>query len=248
MKVFSETNIGLSRSENQDRVRTALIRDDIGFVVICDGMGGQNAGSEASERAVNIVYDRITKVFRPDYDRNSIRNLLISSVTTANSVVYDMAMSSAEMSGMGTTCVAALVHGHMLYGVNVGDSRLYVISHEIRQVSKDHTVVMRMYENGEITKEQLKNHPQRNYITRAVGVSPRVAPDYFEADLSENAMILLCTDGLSNYCDESDIFQIAKKYNSEEVPGMLIKKALDNGGGDNITAAVIQMEKQNDEE
>ena len=242
MKVFSETNIGLSREENQDRVRTALIRDDIGFAVICDGMGGQNAGSEASERAVNVIFDRITKVFRPDYSGNSIRNLLISSVTTANSVVYDMAISSMEMKGMGTTCVAALICGNKLYAVNVGDSRLYLINHEIRQLTKDHTVVMRMYENGEITKEQLKNHPQRNYITKAVGVAENVTPDYLEAELSENSAILLCTDGLSNYCDESDMFNIVKKYEPEEVPSELIKKALENGGGDNITAALMKLE------
>lgn len=247
MKVFSETNIGLSRSENQDRVRTALMRDDIGFVVICDGMGGQNAGSEASEKAVNIVYERITKVFRPDYEGNSIRNLLISSVTTANSVVYDMAISSAEMNGMGTTCVAALICGNKLYAVNVGDSRLYLISHEIRQLSKDHTVVMRMYENGEITKEQLRNHPQRNYITKAVGVAGSVVPDYFETELADNSSVLLCTDGLSNYCDESDIFRIVKQYNSEDVPRMLIERALENGGGDNITAALMRHEAKNSE-
>lgn len=247
MEVFSETNIGLARSENQDRVRTALLRSDIGFAVICDGMGGQNAGSEASERAVNIIYDRITKVFRPDYDGNSIRNLLISSVTTANSVVYDMAASSAEMSGMGTTCVAALVCGHKLYAVNVGDSRLYMINHEIRQLSKDHTVVMRMYENGEITKEQLKNHPQRNYITKAVGVSAKIAPDYFETELNGGETLLLCTDGLSNYCDEADIFRIVRQYNAEEAPKMLIKKALNSGGGDNITAAILKTDKKQEQ-
>ncbi|MBP1559702.1 MAG: Stp1/IreP family PP2C-type Ser/Thr phosphatase [Oscillospiraceae bacterium] len=240
MKVFSETNIGLSRNENQDRVRTALINDDIGFAVICDGMGGQNAGSEASERAVNIVFDRVTKVFRPDFEQNSIRNLLISSVTTANSVVYDMAVSSVEMSGMGTTCVIALVCGRKLYAVNVGDSRMYLINHEIRQITKDHTIVMRMYEKGEITKEQIKIHPHRNYITKAVGVAYTVEPDYFELDLTENSGILLCTDGLSNYCDETDIFQIIKKSAPEDVPSLLIKKALENGGNDNITAAYIK--------
>lgn len=241
MKIFSETNIGLARTENQDRVRTAVLDGDVGFAVICDGMGGQNAGSEASERAVNIVYERITKVFRADYDENSIRNLLISSITTANSVVYDTAISSVEMNGMGTTCVAALVFGGKLFAVNVGDSRLYLINHEIRQISKDHTIVMRMYENGEITREQLKNHPQRNYITKAVGVSPKVTPDYFETDTGENASVLLCTDGLSNYCDEADIFQIAKKHEPEDVPRKLIETALGNGGGDNITAALIRL-------
>ncbi len=241
MQVFSDTNIGLSRTENQDRVRTAMLRDDICFAVICDGMGGQNAGSEASERAVNVVFERITKVFRPDYSGNSIRNLLISSVTTANSVVYDMSVSSMDMKGMGTTCVAALIFGNRLYAVNVGDSRLYLINHEIRQLTKDHTVVMKMYENGEITKEQLKNHPQRNYITKAVGVSDRVAPDYFEAELTENSAILLCTDGLSNYCDEADMFNIIKRSEPKDVPSQLIKRALENGGGDNITAALMKI-------
>lgn len=240
MKVYSETNIGLSRKENQDRVLSTEIGEDTVFAVVCDGMGGQNAGSEASERASHIVFDGITKVFRPDYDGNSIRNLLISSVTTANSVIYDMAASNSEMTGMGTTCVATLISGNKLYAVNVGDSRLYLINHEIRQITKDHTIVMHMYENGEITKEQLKNHPQRNYITKAVGVSDFVVPDYFEFELGDNNSILMCTDGLSGYCDEADIFQIARKYSPEEVPQKLIQKALSNGGNDNITIAYIK--------
>jgi len=165
MKVYSETNIGLTRAENQDKVCTAVISDNTILAVVCDGMGGQNAGGEASSKASQIIFDRITKVFRSDFDTKSIRNLLISSVTTANSVIYDMALSSTDLVGMGTTCVIALVSNNILYGINVGDSRLYVINHEIRQISKDHTIVMRMYENGEITKEELKIHPKRNYIT-----------------------------------------------------------------------------------
>ncbi len=240
MTVISESNIGLSRKENQDRVCTSAINENTVLAVVCDGMGGQNAGSEASGKASQIIFDRITKVFRSDFDTKSIRNLLLSSVTTANSVIYDMAASSSEMIGMGTTCVIALVSDNILYAVNVGDSRLYVINHEIRQISKDHTIVMRMYEKGEITKEQLKNHPQRNYITKAVGVSNIIEPDYFEIELCENSSVLLCTDGLSNYCDEADIFQIAKKYEFNDVPKELISLALSNGGNDNITVAYIK--------
>lgn len=240
MKVFSETNIGLTRAENQDRVCTAVINDNTILAVVCDGMGGQNAGGEASSKAAQIIFDRITKVFRSDYDTKSIRNLLISSVITANSVIYDMALSSSELIGMGTTCVIALVSDNILYAINVGDSRLYVINHEIRQISKDHTVVMRMYEKGEITKEELKSHPRRNYITKAVGVETNIEPDYFEIELNTNSAVLLCTDGLSNCCDEADIFEITKKYNTEEVPKQLIKLALTNGGNDNITVAYIK--------
>ena len=240
MKVISETNIGLTRAENQDRVCTAVINENTILAVVCDGMGGENAGGEASSKAAQIIFDRITKVFRSDFDTKSIRNLLISSVTTANSVIYDMALSSSELIGMGTTCVVALVTADTLYGINVGDSRLYLINHEIRQISKDHTVVMRMYENGEITKEELKSHPRRNYITKAVGVETHIEPDYFEIKLNENSAVLLCTDGLSNYCDETDIYNISKKYVPEEVPSQLIKLALKNGGNDNITVAYIK--------
>ncbi len=240
MKVISETNIGLVRAENQDRVCTAVINDNTVLAVVCDGMGGQNAGGEASSKAAQIIFDRITKVFRPDYDTKSIRNLLISSVTTANSVIFDMALSSSEHIGMGTTCVIALISDNILYAINVGDSRLYVINHEIRQISKDHTVVMRMYENGEITKDELKNHPRRNYITKAVGVETNIEPDYFEIQLNDSSAVLLCTDGLSNCCDEADIFDISKKYAPEEVPKQLINLALKNGGNDNITVAYIK--------
>lgn len=240
MKVISETNIGLTRAENQDRVCTAVINDNTILAVVCDGMGGQNAGGEASSKAAQIIFDRITKVFRSDFDTKSIRNLLISSVTTANSVIYDMALSSSDFIGMGTTCVIALVSNNILYAVNVGDSRLYVINHEIRQISKDHTVVMRMYEKGEISKEEIKSHPRRNYITKAVGVEINVEPDYFEIELNENSAVLLCTDGLSNCCDEADIFDISKKYAPEEVPKQLVNLALTNGGNDNITVAYIK--------
>lgn len=240
MNVFSETNIGLSRSENQDRVKTGILGDDVAFAVICDGMGGENAGSEASEKAINVIFERITKVFRRDYDENSIKNLLLSSVTTANAVVYDTAWSNSEKYGMGTTCVIAMCIGSKLHVVSVGDSRAYLISDKIEQVTKDHTMVMKMYENGEITKDEMKNHPKRNYITKAVGVSEQVVPDYYEIELPDDAAVVLCSDGLSNYCDESDIYNTVTQTQPEQISNELIKIALENGGNDNITVAVIK--------
>ncbi len=239
MNVYSDTNIGLSREENQDRVRTAVLGDNSAFAVVCDGMGGENAGSEASERAVGIIYDRITKVLRPDSDGNSIRNLMISSITTANAVVYDLALSSTDKKGMGTTCVVALRIGNKLYIASVGDSRAYIINHEIIQVTKDHSIVMQMYENGEITKEDIKNHPHKNYITKAIGVSASLIPDFFEIDIPEASAVILCSDGFSNYCDESVLFSLVKKTEPDLIAEKLIKYALDNGGNDNITVAVI---------
>lgn len=240
MYVFSDTNIGLTRIENQDRVRTGVLADDAVFAVICDGMGGENAGSEASERAIKVIYDRITKVFRRDYDDNSIRNLLISAVTTANAVVYDVAWSDENKSGMGTTCVIALKVGNKVHIVNVGDSRAYCINDSAELVTKDHTIVMKMYESGEISYNDMKNHPQKNYITKAVGVSPTVSPDYFVLQTDDNAVILLCSDGLTNNCGENDFLKVISEEEIQNVPSALIDIALENGGNDNISVAVIK--------
>jgi protein phosphatase len=239
LNVYSDTNIGLTRDENQDRVRTAALCEDAVFAVVCDGMGGENAGSEASERAIGIIYDRITKVYRPGSDSASIKNLLNSSINTANAVIYDLASSSSAKKGMGTTCVAVLRVKNKLHIMSVGDSRVYVINGKISQITKDHSVVMQLYENGEISKEEIKNHPRRNYITKAIGVSARISPDYFELDVSDDTVAVLCSDGLSNHCEESEIFRAVKETAAEDLPAKLVSLALDGGGLDNITVAVI---------
>jgi serine/threonine protein phosphatase PrpC len=141
---------------------------------------------------------------------------------------------------MGTTCVACLIRNGLVHTVNVGDSRAYLVTHEIRQITKDHSMVMKLYERGDITKEELKNHPKRNVITRAVGVAENVEPDYFENELPQGGAVILCTDGLSNYCDEGVMFRMTKDLSPEELPKALVKNALDNGSGDNITAAVMK--------
>lgn len=239
MTVYTHTDIGNKRKENQDCADFVVLEDAV-FAVVCDGMGGSNAGSEASSRAVSVIKERIQKSYRSDYDSNRIRNLLIAAVKTANAVVYDLGSAVPEWNGMGTTCVAALVKGDMLYTVNVGDSRAYLITHEIKQITRDHSMVMNLFERGDITREELKNHPKRNVITRAVGVAEDVEPDYFENELPANAAVLLCTDGLSNYCDEGVIFRIVKDNPPEEVPKALVQIALSNGGSDNITAALMK--------
>lgn len=239
MMVYSHTDIGNGRSENQDCVDSAVLEDAV-FAVVCDGMGGSNAGREASSRAVAIIKERIIKSYRSDFDINKIRNLLVAAVKTANAVVYDLGSAVPEWNGMGTTCVACLIRNGLVHTVNVGDSRAYLVTHEIRQITKDHSMVMNLYERGDITKEELKNHPKRNVITRAVGVAENVEPDYFENELPQGGAVILCTDGLSNYCDEGVMFRMTKDLAPEELPKALVKNALDNGSGDNITAAVMK--------
>ena len=240
LKAVGKTDIGNVREINQDDFNCGVLGDDAVFAVVCDGMGGSNAGREASSRAVAIIKERIVKSYRSDYDSNRIRNLLVAAVKTANAVVYDLGSAVPEWNGMGTTCVAALVRNGLVHTVNVGDSRAYLVTHEIKQITRDHSMVMNLYERGDITKEELKNHPKRNVITRAVGVAENVEPDYFENELPQSGAVILCTDGLSNYCDEGLMFRMTKDLSPEELPNALVQTALDNGSGDNITAAVIR--------
>ena len=140
MKVYSKTDIGNFRQENQDAVWTGELTDGAIAVILCDGMGGQNAGAVASATTVKFVKERLEKGFRAEITRNQIRNLLITSVTAANSVVYDMAMADTNKAGMGTTCVAAIIYNERAYIINVGDSRCYFFFDDnMQQIKKDHS-------------------------------------------------------------------------------------------------------------
>lgn len=239
MEIFALSDIGAARSENQDRVHTTVISQDVGFVVVCDGMGGQNAGGYAAERAMDVIVSRIESGYRFNIDEDSIRSLMINSVKTANAVVYDIAAFDESKSGMGTTCVAVIKRGSRLYCVNAGDSRAYLVGKELKQITKDHTMVMQLYESGEITLEEMKNHPQRNLITKAIGADEIIYPDYFEIDIPEGEAVLLCSDGLYGRLEDEDIRQIITENEHSRVPALLIKKAIEEGSKDNITAAVL---------
>lgn len=246
MNVYSKTDIGLQRDENQDTVWAEMLSETACAAVLCDGMGGEEAGGLASRMAVDIISKRIRESFSEMMNRNSVRNLLITAVSAANSIVHETARKEYENSVMGTTCVAAIVFGGCAYIVNVGDSRAYhLFSSEedecIRQVTRDHSHVRELIERGEITEEQAKTHPKRNKITRAIGAESNVTPDYFELDINEGDMLLLCSDGLSSYGDDMDILDICFETSRAECADALIKYANDNGGSDNVSVALIDV-------
>lgn len=246
MKVFSETDIGLLREENQDCVWSGELSGGACAAVLCDGMGGEAHGGLASQIAVDIISKRITESFSEMMNRNSVRNLLITAVTAANSVVIE-ASSREPGVVMGTTCVAAIVSGSRAYIVNVGDSRGYRLftsddSECIQQVTKDHSHVQDLIDRGEITEEQARIHPDRNKITRAIGAESMVTPDYFELELATGDMLLLCSDGLSSYVDDMDILDICFENPPERVCQNLIDCANAAGGHDNISVSLITME------
>ena len=239
MFLASATDIGKNRNENQDRVYAKLIGDNISVAVVCDGMGGASSGGVASQVAIDAITKRIEENFRTDMSVNSIRNLLLTSVHYANTLVYEKSREDIDKNGMGTTCVVSLIIDKKIYIVSVGDSRAYLLNKNgIKQVTTDHTYVEMLFRSGQITKEETKTHHMRSVITKAVGVEPDVEVDYFELEEEDNFAVLLCSDGLSNYCTEEIIYQSVYEKNLDEAVTNLIDYANEQGGRDNISVAV----------
>lgn len=241
MQIVAKTDTGLVREENQDRVMYTMLDDKTAFVIVCDGMGGENAGSEASEIAVNAVYNRVTQNYRTESDSNSLRNLLLSALTAANIMVHDRSLSDESKVGMGTTCVCGIIRDNVAHICNVGDSRAYIYHNdEMLQISKDHTYVQLLFEKGEIDEEEMKIHEQRNMITKAVGIDDEISPDYFEIAFNSKDLLLFCSDGLSGFCSEEQMVDIINNTQDiDEASQKLVKYALDQGGRDNITVALV---------
>lgn len=240
MYLAYKTDIGMVRNENQDSVRADFIDENISVMIVCDGMGGAKSGEVASDIAVTTIFNRIMSGFRADADSNSIRNLMLSAVHAANTIVYEKSKEDIDKNGMGTTCVAVLVKDKHCYIVNVGDSRAYLLDDSgINQITTDHTYVQALYEQGVITEEEKKTHSMKNVITRALGVEDDVEVDYFEIEPTGNFTILLCSDGLSNYCSDEMLYDYVFGKNIHEATQKLVDYANEQGGSDNITVALV---------
>lgn len=240
MNVYSKTDIGKKREVNQDAFFTGKFDNGAVFAVVCDGMGGAKCGNVASEKAASVISDYIVKSYSPKMNSTSIEKLLRAAVQSANTEVYELSTSNVEYAGMGTTAVVALIVDNLAHIVHVGDSRAYLISgSEIEQLTSDHSVVQAMVNKGEISASEAKNHPRKHIITRAIGAEETVLCDYSIVLKPENAIILICTDGLTNHLDEQSLFKIIKTTAKEACAGALIDKANEDGGTDNITAVLI---------
>lgn len=241
MRITAKTDIGLMRSNNQDSYSAGELSNGVAWAVVCDGMGGAAGGNIASSVAVKMISQSIDEGYRKGMKPSSIRNMLESAVYSANAYLYDMSVKDSSLSGMGTTCVAALVVDSTVYISNIGDSRAYIITDntDLRQITRDHSMVQDLVENGSITKDQAKNYPGKNIITRALGVESEVSADYYEETLSDNDILLICTDGLSNFVSEEEILELTSDGKFFEYAERLVEHANANGGGDNITVVSI---------
>ena len=171
---------------------------------------------------------------------NPVR-ILRDAIQKANEILVFESREDLEKQGMGTTVVAATIIDHRMYVANVGDSRLYVIGETLKQITKDHSYVEEMVRMGKVDRDEARTHEKKNVITRAVGATEKVKPDFFEVDLEDRDIVVLCTDGLSNMVTDGRISEIALSFtNTEDIARKLIEEANRNGGQDNITAVVLK--------
>lgn len=239
MKTFSMTHTGRRRETNQDYMFTSekSIGNLPNLFLVADGMGGHAAGDYASRFTVNKMVEHIERS-----DSKQPVALIRAAIREANEQLFAAAYDDPKKQGMGTTIVAATIDGNCMYTANVGDSRLYVINENgITQITRDHSLVEEMIRMGEMKKADAKYHPDKNVITRAIGVMPEVAADFFETKLAVNDVVLLCTDGLTNMVDDEEIRLIVLgQRDIVEKTQMLVETANRHGGRDNITVVLIE--------
>lgn len=243
MNVWTITDIGAVRSQNQDACKATILTEDQALLVVCDGMGGARAGNVASELAVGAFFDAVLERL-VDPERTEDEYILLDeAVSLSNRVVCNRSYGDAECIGMGTTLVAALIKDQKVFVVNVGDSRGYMISDDgIRQITRDHSLVEDMVQRGEITREQARNHPQKNLITRALGASEQVVADIFEEPVVPGSCLLLCSDGLTNVMTDQEIlFEVLHGGEKDQCCKRLLDTVLQRGAPDNVTVALLQM-------
>ena len=240
MKIVAKTDKGLVRENNQDAYAVGELPGEVAWAVVCDGMGGAAGGNIASALAVKVISDKITSSYNEKMRDSSIKNLLDSAITAANIEVYDMAYSRPDLKGMGTTVVAVVVRDNVAHIAHAGDSRAYIVNKDgVEQITVDHSLVQNLVDRGEITKEEAEHHPNKNVITRALGVDKRIDVDFSEVDLQEHETLILCTDGLSNCVNNAEIADDIKDGQYYAFADRLVKRANKNGGNDNITVVAI---------
>lgn len=240
MRIVAKTDKGIVRDSNQDAYAVGEFSDEVVWSVVCDGMGGAAGGNIASALAVKVISDKINASYRENMKDASIKNMLDSALTAANIEVYDFSVVKPELQGMGTTVVCAIVRDNQAYIAHAGDSRAYVVNrNQITQITTDHSMVQDLLSKGKITSEEAENHPNKNIITRAVGVDKSIKIDFAQVDLNDDDVLLLCTDGLSNYVSNDEILEIMSDGKHYAYADRLVNKANNNGGGDNITVVII---------
>lgn len=230
LAVFSKTDIGRKRTVNEDSILTVKFGESH-LLAIADGLGGHAAGEIASRLALEKIENNLKSQLNTTHKKDAIRE----AIADANAEIYRLSQQKPEYSGMGTTLVAATVSKSEVLICNIGDSRAYLLGNEIRQITKDHSVVQELVDRNVISEEEAFTHAQKNLVTRTIGISKNTDPDFYEEEIS-GKKLLLCSDGLSDLLRNNEIFDIVTASPTlEKACTALIDKANERGGKDNIS-------------
>lgn len=239
MRIIGKTDIGRSRAENQDNYRSGYLPKGGAWGIVCDGMGGAQNGRLASEMAAECIEQQFFGGLKLGTTSEEIERLMIDALTLANAEVFARSGGGEQM--MGTTAVCAVVKDSVLHLAHVGDSRAYLfINGTLTQLTKDHSMVQELVDKGALTDDEARNHPEKNVITRALGVEHDVEVSYARQDFLPGSMLLLCTDGLTNLVSRERIEKVMSETDFYDLPSELVSDALLAGGNDNITVLILQ--------
>ena len=236
MQIWGITHRGTVRQQNQDAYAAKNLDDGRVIALVCDGMGGARAGNVASAMAVDLFMNRFL-----EGKGSSDRERMQQAAALANDQVFQKAAADPDCAGMGTTLVAALVDEQEALVLNEGDSRAYHINQNgIVQITRDHSLVEDMVQRGELTREQARNHPHKNLITRALGAEPVLLADCFKQPMAEGDYLLLCSDGLSNVVtDQEMLYEVIHGGAADSCCQRLLDIALERGAPDNVTVVLV---------
>ena len=236
MKYTSKSDIG-RRSNNEDASRVPQCAEDIPFIAVADGMGGHAGGEVASRMVITGMLEELHPL-RLD----ELSHQLSAAIMNVNLDVFRAAKDDPALSGMGSTLICAVLQLDSFLCANVGNSRLYLFDGEtLRQISRDHSFVQMLVDSGDITPAEARTHPRRNLIMRAMGIDTHVTVDLFDVQWKAGDMLLLCSDGLSGPVADAEIEALLRQDEPlDTICALLVQRALDNGGQDNITVVLAQ--------
>lgn len=244
------SDIGLVRLNNED-VWAEIA--DYRFFMLADGMGGHQAGEVASKETVNVLCRLIKKKVGPLMESASIETVcdtLKKAIEHVNLIVYKMGRSQPELRGMGTTLCCLLFHSKGLIFAHVGDSRIYCLrDNRLIQLTKDHSLVRELLDQGQIDNQQASDFMYKNIITKAIGTEPRVHPTVTIKEIQEHDVYLMCSDGLSDLLSADEILEIIEQAPTMQIAAeTLVSTANIKGGFDNITVVIVKVEGLNEQE
>ncbi|MGP6147664.1 Stp1/IreP family PP2C-type Ser/Thr phosphatase [Jeotgalibaca sp. A122] len=243
MHIAYKSDVGKNRSTNEDYVNWFNNRGKQPLMILCDGMGGHRAGDVASEMAVSHIGEawKDTSFSNPE----SVSTWLLNAIQKVNSLIFQKSLDFVDLDGMGTTLIAAAHVKGQLIIAHVGDSRAYYYrDFHMKQLTEDHSLVRELVKSGELTHEEAQNHPQRNFITRAVGVKEKIQVDLTSLPVAAGDLLILCTDGLSSVLGDEQLKQVLKSWMTiDEKVDKFIELANEAGGPDNISVLIAEFEQ-----